>query len=195
MDAQLARIRETFAGADGVEVIASIAAPTSARERSPAPGPDVQAGIPGLRLLDILGWWGGTGGHLDFSPVAAVRGADVRALTRLIRPEVESAGLDFWPGAVATPRSFVYVCPLLFDARTASRRRGPPDVYRRLVRLTAEAGDGLYRGHLSFMDELADAYGFGDHRRRHAGDDQGPGRDLSPGSLGIWPRGMRTGRD
>ena len=34
----------------------------------------VQAGIPGLALLDSLQWWGGIGGHLDFSPVAPLTG-------------------------------------------------------------------------------------------------------------------------
>jgi hypothetical protein len=52
----------------------------------------------------------------------------VRALTRLIRPEVERAGLDFWPGAVMTPRSFVYVCPLLFDAGCETQARAAYDV-------------------------------------------------------------------
>jgi hypothetical protein len=80
--------------------------------------------------------------------VAPLRGADVRALTRLVRPEVEQAGLDFWPGAVLTPRSFVYVCPLLFDAANESQVRAAHDVYRRLVKLTATAGYGLYRGHI-----------------------------------------------
>ena len=200
VDAQLARIREAFAGADGVEVIARKIAGADVSEETVTLHPDrVQAGIPGLRLLDILGWWGGTGGHLDFSPVAPLRGADVRALTRLIRPEVEGAGLDFWPGAVMTPRSFVYVCPLLFDAGCEPQARAAHDVYRRLVRLTAEAGYGLYRGHLSFMDDIAGAYGFGDHAMRRLQetlkDALDPGGILSPGKQGIWPRGMRKGGD
>jgi 4-cresol dehydrogenase (hydroxylating) len=200
VDVQLARIRETFAGADGVEVTARKLAGADVSEETVILHPDrVQAGIPGLRLLDILGWWGGTGGHLDFSPVAPLRGADVRALTRLIRPEVERAGLDFWPGAVMTPRSFVYVCPLLYDAANESQARAAHDVYRRLVKLTAEAGYGLYRGHLSFMDDIADAYSFGGHAMRRLQetlkDALDPDGILSPGKQGIWPRGMRKGRD
>jgi 4-cresol dehydrogenase (hydroxylating) len=198
VDAQLERIRGAFAGISGVEVIARKIAGADASEETIALHPDrVQAGIPGLRLLDILGWWGGTGGHLDFSPVAPLRGADVRALTQLIRPEVERAGLDFWPGAVMTPRSFVYVCPLLFDAANEPQVRAAYDVYRRLVKLTAEAGYGLYRGHISFMDDIADAYDFGDHAMRRLQetikDALDPDGILSPGKQGIWPSSMRKG--
>lgn len=198
VDAQLARVREAFATVSGAEVIARKIAGADVSEETITLHPDrVQAGIPGLRLLDILGWWGGTGGHLDFSPVAPLRGADVRALTQLIRPEVERAGLDFWPGAVMTPRSFVYVCPLLFDAANESQARAAYDVYRRLVKLTGEAGYGLYRGHISFMDDIADACDFGDHAMRRLQetikDALDPDGILSPGKQGIWPRSMRKG--
>jgi 4-cresol dehydrogenase (hydroxylating) len=199
VDAQLARVREAFAAVPGVEVIARKIAGTDVSEDTVTLHPDrVQAGIPGLRLLDILSWWGGTGGHLDFSPVAPLRGADVRALTQLIRPEIERAGLDFWPGAVLTPRSFVYVCPILFDAANESQARAAYDVYRRLVRLTAEAGYGLYRGHISFMDDIADTYDFGDHAMRRLQetikDALDPDGILAPGKQGIWPRSMRKER-
>ena len=72
-------------------------------------------------------------------------------------------------------------------------------MYRRLVRLTAEAGYGLYRGHISFMDDIADAYGFGDHAMRRLQETIKEALDpegiLSPGKQGIWPRSMRKDRD
>jgi 4-cresol dehydrogenase (hydroxylating) len=200
VDAQLARMRAAFAGLNGIEVSARTIAGEDVSEETIATHPDrVQAGIPGLKLLDILGWWGGAGGHLDFSPVAPLRGSDVRALTRLIRPEIENAGLDFWPGAVITPRSFVYVCPILFDTLSEEQARAAFDVYRRLVRLTADAGYGLYRGHIAFMDEIADAYDFDGHAMlRLYGklkDALDPDGILSPGKQGIWPRSMRKEQD
>ena len=97
-----------------------------------------------------------------------------------------------------TPRSLVYVCPLLFDATSEPQARAAHDVYRRLVKLTARAGYGLYRGHISFMDDIADAYGYGDHAMRHLQetikDALDPDGILSPGKQGIWPRSMRKER-
>ncbi len=152
----------------------------------------VQAGIPGLALLDSLQWWGGIGGHLDFSPVAPLTGAHVRRLVTMIRPEIERAGLDFWPGTIMTPRSCYMVSPLLYDTTNEAQVKAAYDVYRRLVRLTGEAGYGLYRGHIEFMDDIAAQYGWGDHAMlRLYGtlkDALDPDGILSPGKQGIWPR-------
>src|SRR5262249_58161094 len=100
----------------------------------------VQAGILGMALLDSLQWCGGVGGHLDFSPAAPLQGSHARALTRLLRPEIERAGLDFCPGVVLTPRSFYFICPLLFDTTNEAQVRAAYDVYRRPVAITGQAG-------------------------------------------------------
>jgi 4-cresol dehydrogenase (hydroxylating) len=152
----------------------------------------VQAGIPGLALLDSLQWWGGVGGHLDFSPVTPLQGSHARALTRLLRPEIERAGLDFWAGAVMTPRSLYLICPLLYDTTNEAQVRAAYDLYRRLVTITGEAGYGLYRGHIAFMDEIAARYGFNDHALLRLYETLKGALDpdgiLSPGKQGIWPR-------
>ena len=79
---------------------------------------------------------------------------------------------------------------------SASRQvKAAYDVYRRLVRLTGEAGYGLYRGHIEFMDDIAAQYDWGDHAMlrlygtlKYALDPDGI---LSPGKQGIWPSTMR----
>jgi hypothetical protein len=81
----------------------------------------------------------------------------------MLRPEIERAGLDFWPGTIMTPRSFYMVSPLLYDTTNEAQVKAAYDVYRRLVRLTGEAGYGLYRGHIEFMDDIAAQYDWGDH--------------------------------
>ncbi len=198
VDAQLARVRAAFAaGVPGAWVSArKIAGPDVSEETVTTHPERVQAGIPGLALLDSLQWWGGIGGHLDFSPVAPLQGRHARALTRLLRPEIERAGLDFWPGTIMTPRSFYFVCPLLYDTTNEAQARAAYDVYRRLVRITGEAGYGLYRGHIEFMDEIAAQYGWGEHALLRLyetlKDALDPDGILSPGKQGIWPRGMRA---
>jgi 4-cresol dehydrogenase (hydroxylating) len=155
----------------------------------------VQAGVPGLALLDSLQWWGGVGGHLDFSPVAPLQGRHARTLLNLVRPEVEQAGLDFWPGTILTPRSFYFVCPLLYDITNEAQVKAAYDVYRRLVRLVGAAGYGLYRGHIEFMDDIAAQYDYADHAMlRLYGtlkDALDPAGILAPGKQGIWPRAQR----
>ena len=195
VDAQLARVREAFArGVPGAEVAARKLDGTDVSEQTVTAHPErVQAGIPGLLLLDSLQWWGGIGGHLDFSPVAPLQGHHARRLVNLLRPEVERAGLDFWPGTIMTPRSFYMVSPLLYDTTNEAQVKAAYDVYRRLVRLTGEAGYGLYRGHIEFMDDIAAQYAWGDHALlrlygtlKNALDPDGI---LSPGKQGIWPHG------
>jgi 4-cresol dehydrogenase (hydroxylating) len=194
VDAQLARVTAAFsAGVPDASVSARKIAGADVSEETVITHPDrVQAGIPGLALLDSLQWWGGVGGHLDFSPVAPLQGSHARALTRLLRPVIERAGLDFWPGVIMTPRSFYFVGPLLFDTTNEAQVRASYDVYRRLVTITGEAGYGLYRGHIAFMDEIAAQYDFNDRALlrlyqtlKGALD---PGGILSPGKQGIWPR-------
>ena len=123
--------------------------------------------------------------------MAPLTGAHARALTTLLRPEIERAGLDFLPGAIMTPRSFYFVCPLLFDTTDEAQVRAAYDLYRRLVASAGAAGYGLYRGHIAFMDEIAAQYGFNDHAMlrlygalKNALDPDGI---LSPGKQGIWP--------
>lgn len=194
VDAQLARVTAAFsAGVPGASVSARKIAGADVSEETVVTHPDrVQAGVPGLALLDSLQWWGGIGGHLDFSPVAPLQGSHARALTRLLRPEIERAGLDFWPGVILTPRSFYFVCPLLFDTTNEAQVRAAYDVYRRLVTITGEAGYGLYRGHIAFMDEIAAQYDFNDHALLRLCETLKGALDpdgiLSPGKQGIWPR-------
>jgi 4-cresol dehydrogenase (hydroxylating) flavoprotein subunit len=198
LDAQLAKITAAFSRIPDAEVVARKVAGEDVSDETVVLHPErIQAGIPGMALLDSLQWWGGVGGHLDFSPVAPLRGRHVRELTQLLRPEIERAGLDYWPGAIATPRSLIHVCPILYDTTNEQQVRAAYELYGRLVELTGAAGYGLYRGHVAFMDEIAAQYDWGDHAMlrltERIKDALDPNGILSPGKQGIWPESMRDG--
>jgi 4-cresol dehydrogenase (hydroxylating) len=63
-----------------------------------------------------------------------------------------------------------------------------------VTRLTGEAGYGLYRGHIEFMDDIAAQYDWGGHALlrlyRTLRDALDPDGILSPGKQGIWPSAM-----
>lgn len=83
------------------------------------------------------------------------------------------------------------VSPLLYDTTNEAQVKAAYDVYRHLVRVAGEAGYGLYRGHIDFMDDIAARYSFNNNAMLHlygalkAALD--PDGILSPGKQGIWP--------
>ena len=184
------------AGVPGAEVAARKIAGDDVSEQTVTTHPErVQAGIPGLapaRQPPVVGRHRRPPGLL---PGRAAAGAHARRLVDHAPPEIERAGLDFWPGTIMTPRSFYMVSPLLYDTTNEAQVKAAYDVYRRLVRLTGEAGYGLYRGHIEFMDDIAAQYDWGDHAMlRLYGtlkDALDPDGILSPGKQGIWPSAMR----
>ena len=197
VDAHIARVLEVFDDIPGLVPSARKVRGEDANEDTlTVHGERIQAGIPSLRMLETVAWWGGVGGHIDFSPVAPLRGDRVRELTSMMREEIENAGFDFWPGAIVTPRSFVYVSPIYFDTLSEERSQAAFDTYQRLVRRAADAGFPVYRGHIEFMDDIADTYGAEGHAYRRfletIKDAVDPAGVLSPGKQGIWPSRLRT---
>jgi 4-cresol dehydrogenase (hydroxylating) len=161
------------------------------------PDDKVQGGIPSMDLLDFFKMLiGESYGHLDFSPVGPLTGADVVAMIRLLRPLVERHGLRYGGAFIASPRSVVHILPINFDTADEEQTRAAYAAYRALVPEVARAGYGLYRTHVRFMDLVADQYDFNDHAQRRLSetikDALDPNGILSPGKQGVWPRSMRA---
>ena len=190
VDAQLELVREAFARIPGSRLVAKTMAGSDVAARAEDLADRAQSGIPSLDMLQMLGWWGGVGGHLDFSPVAPLRGEEGEALVRLLRPLVEGAGLDYGPAFIVTPRSLVHICPVIYDTTNEAQVRAAYELYPRMVRAAADAGYGLYRAHIAFMDAVAETYDFGGGALRRFNDRLKDALDpngiLSPGKQGIW---------
>lgn len=155
-----------------------------------------RAGIPGLGGLGIVDWRGGAGGHIDFSPVFAPRGATALALHRQCRAIIEEGGQDYMGTAYNFGRSMALICAIVFNRDDADETARVRSVFSRLIREVGAAGFGEYRTHVRYMDEVAQLYsrnggalGRFNQRIKDALD---PAGVLSPGKQGIWPRRYRN---
>ncbi|MGH7075353.1 MAG: FAD-binding oxidoreductase [Stellaceae bacterium] len=198
VDLQFKMVEEAFAKVPGARVFGRKY--EGARMAETVPSQDrVQAGIPGLDILEMVKWYGAEeGGHLDFSPVARLTGPDVMAQSRLVRRVVEEFGFDYMAGFIAMPRSVLQICLLCFDKKDPAQVDHAFAACKALVRECGKAGFGEYRAHLEVMDLVAEQYGFNGHALRRFNerlkDALDPDGILSPGKQGIWPKSMREGR-
>jgi 4-cresol dehydrogenase (hydroxylating) len=154
-----------------------------------------QVGIPGLDAFNLLDWRGGSGAHVDFSPVCAPRGSDAMKQYRMVRERAAQYGFDYYGGFTASQRHMHHAFAAIFDRDDAAQARAAGELIRALIEDAGAAGYGQYRTHLAYMDLAASQYGFNDHALMRLSDTikraLDPDGILSPGKQGIWPAHLK----
>lgn len=192
---QLGRVREAWSAVEGGRVDSKRVYARDEWDQITAFLEKVQAGIPSQ---DIIAATPAGVGHLAFSPVVALRGAEVAACVDFARKVVtERMGRNFVSAIfVINDRSCIIVNSLGLRSDDPVSTRRAVETIRYLIPEAAKHGWGEYRAHIHVMDEVQEQYAWGGHAYRRftetLKDALDPEGILSPGRNGIWPARYRA---
>jgi 4-cresol dehydrogenase (hydroxylating) flavoprotein subunit len=154
----------------------------------------IMRGVPSLTEFGLVNWVGG-GGHIGFSPVSPIDGAEAMKQYTMVRDRMHEHGFDYMSVFAIGWRELHHVVLLVFDRRDPEMKRRAHELFGILVRDAAAAGYGEYRTHISFMDQIAATYSWNDNAllkfNQLLKDAIDPKGILAPGKSGIWPARYR----
>ena len=149
-------------------------------------------GIPTTMGLQSVNWFGGRGGHLSFAPVMPQDGGKVLAYARRVKAIYQEMGQDYYSTFTIGRRHINNVSLILYDRDDPAATKRADGLFRRLVQEAAKEGYAEYRGHIDYMDLIADTYDFGDGALRRLNNKVkaalDPGNLIAPGRNGIGGR-------
>ena len=146
-------------------------------------------GVPTTMGLQCVNWYGGRGGHLSFAPVMPSDGKLALAYAKKIKAYYEEIGQDYYASFTIGRRHINNVSLILYNRDDPAMVARADRLYRHLLAEAASQGFAEYRGHISYMDAVADTFDFGGHALRRLNDKVkaclDPNAILAPGRNGI----------
>jgi 4-cresol dehydrogenase (hydroxylating) len=194
-DARYAIVQRAFSHVRGVQFEAA----RYAGDAQPEGGADRNmAGIPAMSAFRMLDWRGGTGAHVDFSPICPFTGPDAMRQYALAKARTAEYGFDYYGGFTAGTRYLHHIVATIFNRDDPRQTDAAGDLLRVLMSDARASGYGEYRVHLAQMDYAAAQYDFNHGALLRLSetlkDALDPDGILAPGKSGIWPsvwRGQR----
>jgi len=115
----------------------------------------------GLNLdeIGLLRWRGAGGGLAWFAPVAAAKGVEAEAQTKLARQILDKHGFDYTAAYAIGWRDLHHIIALLYDKSDKEQEKKADTCYRELVTSFGKKGWASYRTGVNSMELVAQQYG------------------------------------
>ena len=146
-----------------------------------------------LAPFAVVDWRGSPGGHSDFGPVVAAVGDRVNAVYEVIERRFIEHGLDPWTGMFGMGgRALIFVADMIYKRDDPEMTAACQRLFRTLCDDMTALGVGLYRSHITFMDDAEAMHTWGEgalpqlNERVKACLD--PNGVIAPGKQGIGSR-------
>lgn len=146
-----------------------------------------------LAPFGIVDWRGSPGGHSDFGPVVAAVGDRVSEVYDVIERRFIEHGIDPWIGMFGMGgRALIFVADMLYRRDDPEMTAACQRLFRTLCDDMKPLGVGLYRSHISFMDDVEAMHTWDDGALPRLNDRLkaclDPNGVIAPGKQGIGSR-------